>query len=121
MRRLGGCGQWWLPGVSGEGVADAGQDVDAVFAHGVDVAADVEAVLGDDLAGEPSGDLQLGLGRAEAAFADVVGGPDPGVAGEPQDVVFAVAAELQQDPAGGLFGAAARAGLDFSSGWRVWP
>ena len=64
VRRLGGCGQWWLPGFPGEGVADAGQDVDAVFAHGVDVAADVEAILGDDLAGQPPGDLLLGLGRA---------------------------------------------------------
>src|SRR5207344_1021040 len=64
VRRSGGCGEWWLPGVSGEGVADAGQDVDAVFAHGVDVAADVEAILGDDLAGESPGDLLLGFGRA---------------------------------------------------------
>jgi hypothetical protein len=53
-----------LPGVAGEGVVDAGQDVGAVFADGVDVAADVEAVLGDVLAGEPSGDLLLDLGRA---------------------------------------------------------
>src|SRR5512144_3050220 len=82
VRCSGGCGQWWLPGVSGEGVADAGQNVDAVFAHGVDVAADVEAVLGDDLAGESPGDLLLGFGRAQAAFADVVGGPDPGVGDE---------------------------------------
>src|SRR5207342_2516056 len=111
VRRLGGCGQWWLPGVSGEGVADAGQDVDAVFAHGVDVAADVEAVLGDDLAGEPPGDLLLGFGRAQAAFADVVGGPDPGVGDEQQDVGLAVAAEFQQDPSGGLFGVAAWAGV----------
>ena len=67
VRRLGGRGEWWPPGVSGEGVADAGQDVDAVFAHGVDVAADVEAILGDDLAGEPPGELLLGFGRAQAA------------------------------------------------------
>jgi hypothetical protein len=61
---LGGCGGWWLPGVAGEGVVDAGEDVGAVFADGVDVAADVEAVLGDVFAGEPSGDLLLGLGWA---------------------------------------------------------
>src|SRR3712207_7256766 len=46
------------------------------FADGVDVAGDVEAVLGDLLAGEPSGDLLLGLGWAQVAFADVVRGPD---------------------------------------------
>ena len=67
---LVGCGQsgWrgdrWPPGVAGEGVVDAGQDVGAVFADGVDVAADVQAVLGDVFAGEPSGDLLLGFGRA---------------------------------------------------------
>ena len=34
----GWCGGRWPPGITGEGVADAGQDVDAVFADGVDVA-----------------------------------------------------------------------------------
>jgi hypothetical protein len=106
----GWCGGRWPPGITGEGVADAGQDVDAVLAEGVDVAADVEAVLGGLRAGEPPGDLLLGLGRAQAAFADVVGGPDPGVGGEPQGVVFAVTAELQQRPAGWLGGGAAWAG-----------
>lgn len=38
----------------------------------VDVAADVEPGLGDLVAREPSGDLLLGLDRADAAFADVV-------------------------------------------------
>ncbi len=72
----GWCGDGWSPGVTGEGVADAGEDVGFVFADGVDVAADVEAVLGDLLAGEPTGDLLLGLGWAQVAFAEVVGGPD---------------------------------------------
>lgn len=67
---LVGCGQlgWrgdrWPPGVAGECVVDAGQDVGAVFAEGVDVAADVKAVLGDVFAGESSGDLLLGFGWA---------------------------------------------------------
>jgi len=78
MRSVSGwCGDRWSPGITGEGVADAGQNVGLVFADGVDVAADVEAVLDDLRAGEPAGDLLLGLDRAQAAFADVVGGPGP--------------------------------------------
>ncbi|MGE5292159.1 MAG: hypothetical protein ACM3ML_34235 [Micromonosporaceae bacterium] len=45
----------------------------AVLAGGVDVAADVEAVLGDVVAGQAAGDLLLGLQRADTALADVVG------------------------------------------------
>jgi hypothetical protein len=44
----------------------------AVLAGGVDVAADVEPVLGDVVAGQASGDLLLGFQRADAALADVV-------------------------------------------------
>jgi hypothetical protein len=44
----------------------------AVLAGGVDVAADVEAVLGGVVAGQAAGDLLLGLQRADAALADVV-------------------------------------------------
>jgi hypothetical protein len=44
----------------------------AVLAGGVDVAADVEAVLGDVVAGQAAGDLLLGFERADAALADVV-------------------------------------------------
>ena len=40
---------------------------EAVFAGGVDVAADVEPVLGDVVAGEAAGDLLLGLQGADAA------------------------------------------------------
>ena len=61
-RRSGWGGYRWSPGVAGQRGADAGDDVVFVFADGVDVAADVEAVLGDVLAGEPAGDLLLGLG-----------------------------------------------------------
>lgn len=43
---------------------DAGEDVGAVFTDGVDVATDIEAVLGDVVAGEPSGDPLLGRGGA---------------------------------------------------------
>jgi hypothetical protein len=42
----GGGRVWWPPGVSGDGSAECGHDVDAVLAGGVDVAADVEPVLG---------------------------------------------------------------------------
>ncbi len=66
MEWLGAASGWrgdrWSPGVAGEGGADAGDDVGFVFADGVDVAADVEAVLGDVFAGESTGDLLLGLG-----------------------------------------------------------
>jgi hypothetical protein len=79
-----------------------------VLAHGVDVTADIQAVLGGLFAREPTGDLLPGLDRAQSAFADVVRGPDPGVGGEPQDVAFAVTAELKQDQAGWLGGGAPR-------------
>jgi hypothetical protein len=45
---------------------------EAVFPGGVDVAADVEAVLGDVVAGQAAGYLLLCLQRADAALADVV-------------------------------------------------
>ena len=44
----------------------------AVLACGVDVAADVEAVLGDVVAGQAAGDFLLCFQRADAALADVV-------------------------------------------------
>jgi hypothetical protein len=43
-----------------------------VLAGGVDVAADVEPVLGDVVAGQAAGDFLLGFQRADAALADVV-------------------------------------------------
>jgi hypothetical protein len=50
----GWCGDRWLPRVAGQRGADSGDDVGFMFADGVDVAADVEAVLGDVFAGEPT-------------------------------------------------------------------
>ena len=81
----------------------------AVLAGGVDVAADVEAVLGGVVAGQPAGDLLLGLVRPQSGLADVVRGPHAGVGGESQDVGFAVAAELQHVQAGMLPGGVLRA------------
>jgi hypothetical protein len=46
--------------------------VPAVLAGGVDVASDVEPVLGDVVAGQAARDLLLGFQRADAALADVV-------------------------------------------------
>src|ERR1035441_9078131 len=43
-----------------------------LFRSGVDVAADVEAVLGGVVAGQPPGDFLLGLGGPQAGLADVV-------------------------------------------------
>ena len=64
---------WGCPGVAEHEPVQDGQDVLAVLAGGVDVAADVEPVLGGVFAGEPAGDLLLGLLGADSAFADVVG------------------------------------------------
>ena len=44
----------------------------SVLAGSVDVAADVEAVLGNVVAGQAAGDLLLGFQGADAALADVV-------------------------------------------------
>lgn len=91
----GGCQDRWFPGVARDGLARWGHDVSAVLAGGVDVAADIESVLGDLFVGEPTGDFLLGLGGSRVAFAEVVCGPDPGVEAETEDVVLTVAAELQ--------------------------
>ena len=56
-------GGWWCPGVSGDGVAECGHGVDAVFDRGRHVAADGQPVAGGFLAGEPAGDFLLGLVR----------------------------------------------------------
>jgi hypothetical protein len=44
----------------------------AVLAGGVDVAAGIEAVLGDVVAGQAAGNLLLGFQWPDAALADVV-------------------------------------------------
>ena len=82
----------------------------AVLAGGVDVASDVEAVLGNVVAGQAAGDFLLGLEGADAALADVIRGPDAGVLGEQEHVAAAVAAEFQQLAAGPLFRAVLRPG-----------
>ncbi|MDQ3763262.1 MAG: IS3 family transposase [Actinomycetota bacterium] len=97
-------------GVSGDSLAQRGHDVDAVLAGGVDVAADVQAILGDVFAGQLPGDLLLCLGGPEIALADVVRGPNPGIAAEPKNVMLVVGAELQQFPSGTLRGGVARPG-----------
>ncbi len=100
----GWCWDGWVPRVAGEGGVEGGKGVAAVFADGVEIASDVEAVLGGVLAGESAGDLLLGFGGSQVALTEIVGGPDPGVGGEPQDVGFVVAAEFQQVSPGWLFG-----------------
>jgi hypothetical protein len=66
----------------------------AVLAGGVDVAADVEPVLGDVVAGEAAGDFLLGFQGADAALADVIRGPDAGVLGEQQHVTAAAGCSI---------------------------
>ena len=62
------CRQGWHPGVSGEGVADDGDDGLAVLAGGVEVAADGVAVAGRGFRAEAAGDLLLGFRRAQVAL-----------------------------------------------------
>src|ERR1035441_3115188 len=90
------------------GLAKCGAE--SVLAGGVDVAADVEAVLGDVVAGETAGDLLLGFQGPDSALADIVRGPDSGVRGEPEHVALAALAEFQQLAAGLLLHGVLRAG-----------
>ena len=68
----GECLCWRPPGPAEHEVVQDVHGVLAVLAGGVDVAADVEAVLGDVVAGQAAGDLLLGFQGADAALADVV-------------------------------------------------
>ena len=68
----GECLRRWSPGPAEHEVVQGVHGVAAVLAGGVDVAADVEAVLGDVVAGQAAGDFLLGFQRADAAFADYV-------------------------------------------------
>jgi hypothetical protein len=61
-----------------------------MLARGVDVASDVEAVLGYVVAGQAAGDLLLGFQRPDAALADVVRRPDAGIGGKPEHIAAAV-------------------------------
>ncbi len=56
------------PGVSGEGVADGGEDGDAVLGCGGGVSADGVPVAGGCLGAESAGDLLLGFGGPQVAF-----------------------------------------------------
>ena len=66
--------------------------------------------VASSLVGRPAGDVLLGLRRPYPALADVIRRPDRGVSGEPEHVVFTVAAELEQVAAGVLGGGVLRAG-----------
>src|SRR5260370_11987854 len=74
--RLGGWsgsgGAWRLPGPAGEQAAQHLERPVSVLAGGVDVAADVEPVLGGVFAGEPPGYFLLGFRGPYSALADVV-------------------------------------------------
>ena len=72
-RLRGDCRGWRSPGCAGHELVQDVHGVVSVLSGGVDVAADVEAVLGDVVAGQAAGDLLLGFQRACAALADVVG------------------------------------------------
>jgi hypothetical protein len=62
------------------------------------------------VAGQAAGDLLLGLERADAALREVVSWPDPGIRGEAEHVVVAVAAEFEQFTAGFLLHGGLRPG-----------
>src|SRR5512132_1183297 len=115
---MGGAGFWlglrgeclcgWPPGFAEHEVVQDVHGVLAVLAGGVDVAADVEPVLGDVVAGQAARYLLLGFEGADAALADVVRGPDAGVPGEADHVAAAVTAEFEQFAAGLLLNAVLR-------------
>jgi hypothetical protein len=81
---------WGYPAVPGEGVADSGEDVEAVLCGGRCEAADGVPVPGGGHRAEPAGDLLLRLGRAQVAFGLVGRGRDRGVGEEPEHVGLAV-------------------------------
>src|ERR1019366_1781863 len=60
------CG--WLPGAAAHELVQDFHGTASVLAGGVDVAADVEAVLGDVVAGEAAGDVLLDFQGADAAL-----------------------------------------------------
>src|SRR5437773_9858685 len=95
---------------AGHEVVQNSEGILAVLAGGVDVAADVEPVLGDVVAGQAAGYLLLGLQGADAALAEVVRRPDAGAGREPEHVVLPGLAELEELAAGLLPDLVLRAG-----------
>lgn len=85
-----------MPGVAGDGVAEGGEDVVAVFADGGDVTADAEPVGGAVGGAVAAGDLHLGFRGAEVSFGSVVGERDLCVVDEPEDLRFVGLEALQQ-------------------------
>ena len=82
----------------------------AAFPGGVDVAADVEAVLGDVVAGQVPADLLLCFQGADSALRDVAGRPYGRAGGEAGHVGFPVPAELRHLPPGLLLHGGPRPG-----------
>jgi hypothetical protein len=68
----GECLYWRSPGLAEHEAVQDVHGVPAVLAGSVDVASDVEPVLGDVVAGQAAGYLLLGFQRADAALADIV-------------------------------------------------
>src|SRR5512135_676506 len=102
--RAGSGGGWdgRHPGISGNRVAQGGEDADAVFGGGGDVAADGVPVPGGLLGAEPAGDLLLGLGWAHVPLGLVGRWWYPQVRKEPEHIVLAVVQAFQQQPGGRL-------------------
>src|SRR5580704_11350290 len=102
----------WAGGIQGRPsmLLEDVERAEAVLAGGVDVAADVEAVLGDVVAGQAPADHLLGFQGADAALREVVGGPDGRVRGEAEHVGLAGPAELKHLAAGLLLHGGLRAG-----------
>src|SRR6266542_4078098 len=107
----GGDGRY--PGVSGEGVADGGEDLVPVLGGGGCVAADGVPVAGGFFRAKPAADLLLGFRGTQVTFGLVGGGRDGGVGEEPQYVGFAVAQAFQQGQRGGLLDVLAGHAADF--------
>jgi DNA polymerase III delta prime subunit len=115
----GGSGDRRDPGISGEGVADGGEDGGAVLCGGGGVAADRIPVAGALFRAEPAADLLLGFRGAQVAFGLVGGGRDGGVGQEPQYVGFTAAQAFQERQRGWLLAAGQAADFGQPDGHAV--